>query len=76
MSARSVALTLAVVLATARPAATRSGEDFLSAALLPSAAPAVAGASVTVVGLNFNPGGVFDALAGKKLPIKSYLTLS
>ena len=62
MSARSVALTLAVVLATARPAATRSGEDFLSAALLPSAAPAVAGASVTVVGLNFNPGGVFDAL--------------
>ena len=42
MSARSVALTLAVVLATARPAATRSGEDFLSAALLPSAAPAVA----------------------------------
>lgn len=62
MSARSVALTLAVVLATARPAATRSGEDFLSAALLPSAAPAVAGASITVVGLNFNPGGVFDAL--------------
>ena len=62
MSARSVALTPAVVprpRAPRRRAPARTSSPRRSS---PPPPPAVAGASVTVVGLNFNPGGVFDEL--------------
>jgi hypothetical protein len=49
------------MLAMVRPASTSTGEDQLTAAVLPSVVPAgVAGITITVAGTNFHPGGDGD----------------
>lgn len=61
---RSWALVAALILASVWTGDTRPGDDFLTAAVIPSAAHAAQGTSITVAGINFNPGGVFGAGAG------------
>lgn len=58
------ALVAALLLASAWKGDTRPGDDFLTAAVIPSAAPASSGALITVAGINFNPGGVFGSGGG------------
>ena len=54
-------ITALLVLSMARPANSSTGEDRLTAAVLPSVVPAgVAGIAVTVAGTNFHPGGGDD----------------
>lgn len=54
-------VTALLVLTLVRPASTSTGEDRLTAAVLPSVVPAgVAGIAITVAGTNFHPGGGDD----------------
>ena len=54
-------ITALLVLSMARPANSSTGEDRLTAAVLPSVVPAgVAGIAITVAGTNFHPGGGDD----------------
>lgn len=51
----SWALVAVLLLASAGPGDTRPGDDFLTAAVIPSAAPAASGALITVAGSTLNP---------------------